>query len=148
MKERPGTSSLTFFLYRPSERFVQLAKPPIEVTAALPIRTWFEAFTVAPAPRAVLLITLSVASANEPIKVLEKLLPVKPAPTPKAALSLPVVFPANAEPPPAVLRLPAVLKNKELKPRLVLPVPMVLARKEATPLAVLAVPVVLARKAV
>src|SRR4051812_48175150 len=114
MKASPGTSSVTFFFNLPSDRLVQLVKPPMEVTVLLPMRTWLEALTVAWKPRAVLLVTGMVASAKVPINVLEKLFWEKPAPTPNAALLLPEVLRASAAPPVAVLFTPEIFEYIEL----------------------------------
>src|SRR4051812_44962382 len=106
---------------------VQLAKPPIEVTAEFPTLTWFEASTEAWKPTAVLLVTAAAASANAPMKVLEKLLLLNPAPRPKAALLLPLLLSARAAPPATVLLAPVVFEYNELYPTPVLPVPLVFA---------------------
>ena len=78
------------FLYLPSENVVHPTWPPIEVTAVLPIRTLFEAFTLALYPMAVAFLKLlPETSALYPRAVLKE--PVKlesKAPSPSAELAL------------------------------------------------------------
>src|SRR5690348_3436958 len=122
MKSRPFTSSWMPNLKRPSEGKVNGTCPSITVTVELPMRTLLDAFTTAPAPRAVALVRLLVLTL---------------APTPKAVLNAPVLLLLSVKAPKAVLAEPVVLELMAKDPKAALLSPEVLPNIAETPTAVL-----------
>ena len=75
MKSKPGTFCWILVLYRPSDKLVHAANPPIEVTKLLPIRTWLLAVVTAWYPTAVALVLVPPVKSGPAWKPMAVLLP-------------------------------------------------------------------------